>query len=147
MLGHLQLDLCSILLSHSFSRGRNSLVEIRKLTQAAQNPKKFERKCYACGEKGHFANQCPNPRTHPQTAAPTPAPTCGANSIPVTAKLNYARGTINNVAIEEAQESPDVVIGTFFINDTSGVVLFDFRASHSFISTAYVEKHNLPQPC
>jgi hypothetical protein len=37
-----------------------------------------------------------------------------------------------------------VVIGSFFINDTSTVVLFDFGASHSFISVAYVEKHNLP---
>jgi hypothetical protein len=46
--------------------------------------------------------------------------------------------------MEEAQEAPDVVIGTFSINDISAVVLFDFRASHSFISTAYVEKHNLP---
>jgi hypothetical protein len=32
----------------------------------------------------------------------------------------------------------------FFVNDTSAVVLFDSRASHSFISTAYVEKHNMP---
>jgi hypothetical protein len=31
----------------------------------------------------------------------------------------------------------------FFINVTSVVVLFDFEASHSFISAAYVEKHNL----
>jgi hypothetical protein len=38
----------------------------------------------------------------------------------------------------------DMVIGMFFVNDTSAVVLFDSRASHSFISTAYVEKHNLP---
>jgi hypothetical protein len=37
-----------------------------------------------------------------------------------------------------------VVIGTFFINDTSAVVLFDSEASHSFISVANVEKHNLP---
>jgi hypothetical protein len=37
-----------------------------------------------------------------------------------------------------------VVIGLFFINDTSVVVLFDSGASHSFISTAYVEKNNLP---
>jgi hypothetical protein len=46
--------------------------------------------------------------------------------------------------VEEAQEAPDMAIGTFFINDTSTVVLFDSRASHFFISTAYVEKHNLP---
>jgi hypothetical protein len=37
-----------------------------------------------------------------------------------------------------------VVIGTFSVNDISAVVLFDSRASHSFISTAYVEKRNLP---
>jgi hypothetical protein len=45
--------------------------------------------------------------------------------------------------VEQAQEAPDVVIGIFFIIDTSAVVLFDSRASYSFISTAYVEKHNL----
>jgi hypothetical protein len=45
--------------------------------------------------------------------------------------------------VEEAQEAPDVIIGTFFINNTSAVVLFDFGASHSFISATY-EKHNLP---
>jgi hypothetical protein len=32
----------------------------------------------------------------------------------------------------------------FFVNDTSALVLFDYGASHSFISTAYIEKHNLP---
>jgi hypothetical protein len=32
----------------------------------------------------------------------------------------------------------------FLVNTTSVVVLFDSRASHSFISTTYVEKHNLP---
>jgi hypothetical protein len=48
--------------------------------------------------------------------------------------------------VEEAQEAPDVVIGIFSINDASAVVLFDYGASHSFISTAYIGKHNLPLP-
>jgi hypothetical protein len=48
------------------------------------------------------------------------------------------------VAVEEVQEAPDVVIGMFLSNDTSTVVLFDSRASHSFPSAAYVGKHNLP---
>jgi hypothetical protein len=46
--------------------------------------------------------------------------------------------------VEEAQEAPDVIIDMFFINDTFPVVLFDYRASHSFISVVYVEKRNLP---
>jgi hypothetical protein len=48
------------------------------------------------------------------------------------------------VVVEEAQEALDVVIGMFLINDTSTVVLFDSGTSHSFISAAYVGKHNLP---
>jgi hypothetical protein len=49
-----------------------------------------------------------------------------------------------HVAVEEAQEAPDVVHCMFFVNDNTVVVLFNFGASHSFISVAYVEKHNLP---
>jgi hypothetical protein len=114
-------------------------------TQPAQDLLQADRRCYNCGDKGHYANRCPNPHTHAnQTTTATPAPTSGANSVPVAAKQNYARGRVNHVAVEEAQEAPDVVIGIFFVNDTSAVVLFDSGASHSFISTAYVEKHNLP---
>jgi hypothetical protein len=114
-------------------------------TQAAQNPLQGERRCFACGEKGHFANKCPNSHNHPpQIAVSTLAPTRGVNSILVTARQNYVCGKVNHVTVEEAQEAPDVVIGTFSVNDISVVVLFDSRASHSFICAAYVEKHNLP---
>jgi hypothetical protein len=37
-----------------------------------------------------------------------------------------------------------VIIDMFSINNIFAVVLFDSGASHSFISAAYVEKHNLP---
>jgi hypothetical protein len=46
--------------------------------------------------------------------------------------------------VKEAQEAPYVVLGIFFINTTSAVGLFDSGASHSFVSAANVEKHNLP---
>jgi hypothetical protein len=56
-------------------------------TQAAENSLPGEWRCFACGEKGHFANQCPNPCNRPPlAAASTPAPTRGANSIPVAAR-------------------------------------------------------------
>jgi hypothetical protein len=102
-------------------------------------------KCFACGEKVHFANRCPNscPRINPPVVA-TPAPTHGANYVHVAAKQNYARGRVNHVVVEEAQEAPDVVIDVFLVNDTFAVVLFDSGASYSFISTASIGKHNLP---
>jgi hypothetical protein len=95
-------------------------------------------------EKGHFANRCPNscPSVNPQVAA-TPIPTHEANSVPFAAKQNYVRKRVNHVTVE-AQEAPDVVISMFLVNDTSIVVLFDYGASHSFIPTAYIGKHNLP---
>jgi hypothetical protein len=87
----------------------------------------------------------PSQRNHPpQIDMSNPAPTSGANFIPIAARQNYVHRKVNHVAVEEAQEAPDMVIGTFFVNDTSAVVLFDSGASHSFIFTAYVEKHNLP---
>jgi hypothetical protein len=85
----------------------------------------------------------PNPRTHPLLQS-VPTRTHGVNSILVATKQNYAYGRVNHVAVEEAQEALDVVIGIFSINDTSAVVLFDSGASHYFISVAYVGKHNLP---
>jgi hypothetical protein len=46
--------------------------------------------------------------------------------------------------VEEAHEALDVVLGMFFVNVTSAIVLFDSGASHSFIFVAYVDKYNLP---
>jgi hypothetical protein len=74
----------------------------------------------------------------------TPTPTRGANSVHVATRQNYVRGKVNHIAMEEAQEASNVVIGMFLINNTSIVVLFDSKVLHSFISAAYVEKYNLP---
>jgi hypothetical protein len=82
---------------------------------------------------------CPN-----QLAASTPAPTHGTNSITVASRQNYARGRVNHVDVEEAYKALDAVLGMFFINTISTVMTFDSGASHSFISDAYFEKHNLP---
>jgi hypothetical protein len=61
----------------------------------------------------------------------------------MTTRQNFARGRINHVAIEEAQEAPDIVLGTFQVNSNTTIILFDLGASHSFISTASVVKYNL----
>jgi hypothetical protein len=115
-------------------------------TQATQDLPQDGRRCFNFGEKGHYASQYPNPHTRAnQPTIATPVPTCGAKSVPVVTKQNYVCGRVNHVAVEEAQEAPDVVICMFSINDASTVVVFDSGASHSFISATYVGKHNLPR--
>ena len=45
---------------------------------------------------------------------------------------------------EEAQQAQDVVLGMFLASSHPATVLFDSGASHSFISSGFVAKHNLP---
>jgi hypothetical protein len=51
---------------------------------------------------------------------------------------------VNHVDAQEAQQAPGVVLGEFLVEFTSATVLFDSRASHSFIATSFVEKHGIP---
>jgi hypothetical protein len=44
----------------------------------------------------------------------------------------------------EAQQAQDVVLGMFVTSLHPTTILFDFRASHSFISSSFVAKHSLP---
>jgi hypothetical protein len=46
--------------------------------------------------------------------------------------------------MEEIYDESDAVYGTYLLNDNPALVLIDTGASHSFISRAFVDKHNLP---
>jgi hypothetical protein len=61
-----------------------------------------------------------------------------------TARQNQAHAHVNHVAVEDAQEAPDVIIGMILVNDNNAIVLFDSRASHSFVAVNFGHKHNLP---
>jgi hypothetical protein len=49
---------------------------------------------------------------------------------------------VNHLNVEEVMNEPDAVMGTFLLNSFTVLVLFDTRASHSFISSAFVSKHD-----
>jgi hypothetical protein len=48
------------------------------------------------------------------------------------------------VTTEEAQQAQDIVFGMFFASSHPATILFDLRASHSFILSSFVVKHHLP---
>ena len=51
---------------------------------------------------------------------------------------------MNHVAAETVQDTQDVVLGMFLVNSIPASILFDSRASHSFITAQYVVKHSIP---
>jgi hypothetical protein len=44
---------------------------------------------------------------------------------------------------EEVQQPPNVVLGMFLASSHPATILFDSRASHSFISSSFVAKHSM----
>jgi hypothetical protein len=51
---------------------------------------------------------------------------------------------VNLVVAKDAEAATDIIIGMILINDNNAIVFFDSGASHSFVATNFVQKHNLP---
>nr|ABA95022.1 retrotransposon protein, putative, Ty3-gypsy subclass [Oryza sativa Japonica Group] len=87
--------------------------------------------CFNCGDPGHYADKCPKPRRVKVVPAQS-------NS---TAPASKAR--VNHVAAAEAQDAPDVILGTFPVNLVPATVLFDSGATHSFLSMSFAGNHGM----
>jgi hypothetical protein len=101
--------------------------------------------CFSCGQSGHYANRCLRKSTN-QTPAPGTNQNINRsanNNASTMTRQNQARARVNHVAVEDAQVAPDVIIGMILVNDNGTIFLFDSGASHSFIATNFVQKHNL----
>jgi hypothetical protein len=53
-------------------------------------------------------------------------------------------GKVNHMTSDEAQLAQDVVLGIFLTSSHPAIILFDSGASHSFITSNFDAKHNLP---
>jgi hypothetical protein len=68
-----------------------------------------------------------------------PHPGAGNRSQP---RYNHVR--LNHLEAEAVQETPGMIVGMFSVDSHIAEVLFDTRATHSFIAASWVEAHNLP---
>ncbi|GKB21705.1 putative reverse transcriptase domain-containing protein [Tanacetum coccineum] len=75
--------------------------------------------CHACGEKGHYKSQCSR-----------------AN--------NNAHGRAYLLRDKNAHQDPNVVTGTFLLNQHLARVLFDSGADKSFVSISLASMINIP---
>jgi hypothetical protein len=87
---------------------------------------------FNCGELGHYANICPkrNMQTQEDNGQRFGQPLSQARIRNSThqgnrSRQNYARGRVNHVTAEQAQDAPSVVLGTFSLNSIPATVLFD----------------------
>ncbi|GKB51907.1 putative reverse transcriptase domain-containing protein [Tanacetum coccineum] len=76
--------------------------------------------CHACGEKGHYANQCRKTTT------------------------NNAQGRAYMLRDRNAHQDPNVVTGMFLLNQHLARVLFDSGADKSFVSISLASMLNIP---
>jgi hypothetical protein len=90
--------------------------------------------CFKCGTSGHLARHCPT----------KPSATGTGGQLQPQGQQNYTYGKVNHVSTEEAQQAQDVALGMFPISSDPATVLFDSGASHSFISSSFVVRHQLP---
>ncbi|GJU29940.1 putative reverse transcriptase domain-containing protein [Tanacetum coccineum] len=75
--------------------------------------------CHACGEKGHYKNQCPK-------------------------ENNNAQGRAYLLRDKNAHQDPNVVTGTFLLDHHLARVLFDLGADKSFVSISLASMLNIP---
>jgi hypothetical protein len=50
---------------------------------------------------------------------------------------------VNPLDAEAIQDAPDVIVGMFTVESYPAKVLFYTGATHSFVSTSWVEAHNI----
>nr|GEV96969.1 putative reverse transcriptase domain-containing protein [Tanacetum cinerariifolium] len=72
--------------------------------------------CYGCGEKGHTRNYCPN-KNNPQG--------------------EEARGWAYVINEADKNQGPNVVMGTFLLNNRYATILFDSGSDKSFVNTSF----------
>src|SRR3954463_12934417 len=93
--------------------------------------------CHKCGQPGHHAANCRPVQSHNAPCSPDNRKKSSRkhrfrDCKDMSSAISCAR--VTHVKMQEARESPRMVMGTLLVNSVPASVLFDFGASHSFMS-------------
>jgi hypothetical protein len=87
---------------------------------------------------------CPKKATQQSPASNTLARQGAPQQAPGGHGQAYNHGKVNHLEAESMQDAQDVVVGMFPVESYPAKILFDTGATHSFVSTSWVEAHNIP---
>ncbi|GJT27367.1 putative reverse transcriptase domain-containing protein [Tanacetum coccineum] len=105
----------------------------------ARNPAAARRACFKCGGTDHYKSTCLrlNRAQGPRVNRPNQALAIdggqgrGNNG-------NQARGRAFMLGAEEAHQDPNIMTGTFTLNNHYATTLFDSGSDYSFVSTTFI---------
>ncbi|GJU41951.1 putative reverse transcriptase domain-containing protein [Tanacetum coccineum] len=103
----------------------------------ARNP--TVRACYQCGSIDHVRSACPrlNRARGPEENRPNQVAANNGGQGREN-QGNQARGRSFMLGAEEARQDPNIVTGTFTLNNHFATTLFDSGADYSFVSTTFI---------
>jgi hypothetical protein len=108
------------------------------------NPKS----CFNCRETGHFIANCPYKKPTPSVFSNSingPKQMMGiTHGAPTKTQPSFGKAKVNHVYAEEVGDPPRVVLGESLVQSFLATILFDSGASHSFISSYFIETHDIP---
>ena len=96
--------------------------------------------CYKCGKVSHFSKNC---LAHRRSQAPLLIEDNPRQNKKKGPKRDLAptEGRVHYTYVDQIPEGQPVLASIFLVNKHPTVVLFDFGATHTFISRSYATKH------
>ncbi|GJY26280.1 reverse transcriptase domain-containing protein [Tanacetum coccineum] len=94
------------------------------------------RACYECGSTDHIRSACPRLNRAQGLGGNSPNQALANNR--GQGRGNQARVRAFMLGAEEARQDPNIVTGTFTLNDHYATTLFNFGVDYSFVSTTFI---------